>query len=141
MAQYHEVEFERALFPDDVLGWLAATQPDQLANVVKGVSTGSTTAEQGQLLDRLVKVRDTPMENGGGTLNVLPVATLELKTDFTQSARRRHRAVQDLPVLRAGEGRRCGGRLSGPATVAPPKVEGNGLNSGGVEPKTDHAGP
>jgi type I site-specific restriction-modification system R (restriction) subunit len=25
------------------------------------------------------------MENGGGTLNVLPVATLELKTDFTQS--------------------------------------------------------
>jgi type I restriction enzyme R subunit len=90
MAQHNEVEFEnelcrhleahgwlysaddagydreRALFPEDVLGWLEATQPDQLARVVKG-----SAKDESLLLDRLVKVLDTPMENGGGTLNVL----------------------------------------------------------------------
>jgi len=50
---------ERALYPADVLGWLHDTQPDQLAKVIK--TTGpSTTAQQGQLLDRIVKVLDTP---------------------------------------------------------------------------------
>jgi type I restriction enzyme R subunit len=90
MAQHNEVEFEnelcrhleahgwlysaddtgydreRALFSEDVLGWLKATQPDQLARVVKG-----SAKDKSLLLDRLVKVLDTPMENGGGTLNVL----------------------------------------------------------------------
>ena len=58
---------ERALFPEDVFGWLADTQPDELAKVTK---TGSQ-AERNQLLDRLVKVLDAPLESGGGTLNVL----------------------------------------------------------------------
>ncbi|WP_310962436.1 type I restriction endonuclease subunit R [Nocardioides terrisoli] len=58
---------ERALFPADVFGWLADTQPDELAKVVKNGSV----AEEGQVLDRLVKVLDTPLESGGGTLNVL----------------------------------------------------------------------
>jgi type I restriction enzyme R subunit len=58
---------ERALFPDDVFGWLADTQPDELAKVLKR----DTEAERTQLLDRLVKVLDTPLESGGGTLNAL----------------------------------------------------------------------
>ncbi|MBY0290783.1 MAG: DEAD/DEAH box helicase family protein [Mycobacteriaceae bacterium] len=94
MAQHNEIEFEkelaeylaahgwlyspndtgydreRALFPEDVLGWLADTQPEQLEKVVK---TGSSdiVKQQGQLLDRIVKVLDTPLDNGGGTLNLL----------------------------------------------------------------------
>lgn len=61
---------ERALFPEDIFGWLADTQPDELAKVV---STGSTNEGQqrSQVLDRLVKVLETPLESGGGTLNVL----------------------------------------------------------------------
>jgi type I restriction enzyme R subunit len=58
---------ERALFPEDIFAWLEYTQPNELAKVVKN---GSST-ERGQVLDRLVKVLDTPLEAGGGTLNVL----------------------------------------------------------------------
>jgi len=61
---------ERALFPEDVLGWLADTQPEQLAKVVKP-GAGDVAKQQSQLLDRIVKVLDTPLENGGGTLNLL----------------------------------------------------------------------
>ena len=50
---------ERALFPEDVFGWLEDTQPDELAKVVK---PGDARVEQAkareQLLDRLVKVLD-----------------------------------------------------------------------------------
>ena len=60
---------ERALFPEDVLGWLADTQPEQLAKVVK--PGGDVTKQQAQLLDRIVKVLDTPLDNGGGTLQIL----------------------------------------------------------------------
>lgn len=70
---------ERALFPEDVLGWLADTQPEQLAKVVQ--AGGDTAKQESQLLDRIVKVLDTPMENGGGTLNVLrkPIGHLSAK--------------------------------------------------------------
>ncbi|TXH32968.1 MAG: type I restriction endonuclease subunit R [Rhodospirillaceae bacterium] len=61
---------ERALFPEDVLGWLADTQTEQLAKVVKAGS-GDVVKQQSQLLDRIAKVLDTPLDNGGGTLNVL----------------------------------------------------------------------
>ncbi|WP_448222525.1 type I restriction endonuclease subunit R [Gordonia iterans] len=94
MAQHNEIEFEkeiaeylaergwlyssndsgydreRALFPEDVLGWLRDTQPEQVDKVVKPGST-DPSKQEAQLLDRLVKVLDLPMENGGGTLNVL----------------------------------------------------------------------
>jgi type I restriction enzyme R subunit len=58
---------ERALFPDDIFGWLEETQPAELAKVIKN----SSTTERSQVLDRLMKVLDTPLESGGGTLNVL----------------------------------------------------------------------
>lgn len=94
MAQHNEVEFEReiaeylaahgwlysptdagydkerALFPEDVLGWLSDTQPEQLAKVIKP-GAKDVAKQQGQLLDRIVKVLDLPLENGGGTLNLL----------------------------------------------------------------------
>lgn len=61
---------ERALFPDDLRAWLEDTQPDQLAKVVKAGAPGAEK-QWNQLLDRLVKVLDTPMANGGGTLHAL----------------------------------------------------------------------
>lgn len=54
----------RALFPEDVLGWLEETQPQEYA---KAVAAGSTSG----LLDRLVKSLDKPLDAGGGTLAVL----------------------------------------------------------------------
>ncbi|MGV7472234.1 type I restriction endonuclease subunit R [Mycobacterium kansasii] len=60
---------ERALFPEDIFGWLADTQPEQLAKVIK--PGGDTAKQQAQLLDRIVKVLDTPMDSGGGTLSAL----------------------------------------------------------------------
>ncbi|WP_336214718.1 type I restriction endonuclease subunit R [Nonomuraea sp. LPB2021202275-12-8] len=61
---------ERALFPADFFSWLRETQAEQLAKMVKPGSA-DIEKQKSQLLDRLVKVLDTPMENGGGTLNVL----------------------------------------------------------------------
>jgi type I restriction enzyme R subunit len=58
---------ERALLPDDVFGWLADTQSVELAKVLKR----DTQTERAQVLDRLVKVLETPLESGGGTLNML----------------------------------------------------------------------
>jgi type I restriction enzyme R subunit len=71
---------ERTLFPEDILGWLADTQPEQLAKVVKG--GGDVAKQQSQLLDRIVKVLDTPMDNGGGTLNVLRKGFSHLSAKF-----------------------------------------------------------
>ncbi|CAN5296561.1 DEAD/DEAH box helicase family protein [soil metagenome] len=94
MAQHNEIEFEkelcehlaangwlyspndagydreRALFPEDLFRWWEDTQPEQLAKVVKP-GASDIDKQKGLLLDRLVKALDTPMENGGGTLNLL----------------------------------------------------------------------
>ena len=99
---------ERALFPEDVLGWLADTQPDQLAKVVK--PGGDTAKQQSQLLDRITKVLDTPLTNGGGTLNLLrkgfshlsaKFAMCEFRPESTLNAKRNaeHAAVR-LRVMR-----------------------------------------
>jgi type I restriction enzyme R subunit len=71
---------ERALFPEDILGWLADTQPEQLAKVVK--AGGDVAKQQSQVLDRIVKVLDTPLANGGGTLNVLRKGFSHLSAKF-----------------------------------------------------------
>lgn len=60
----------RALFPEDVFGWLEDTQPDELGKVVKP-GAANEAQQRGQLLDRLRKVLDTPHSAGGGTINVL----------------------------------------------------------------------
>jgi len=72
---------ERALFPEDVFAWLAETQPEQLEKVVKR-GAGDIAKQQGQLLDRIVKVLDTPLENGGGTLNLLRKGFSHLAAKF-----------------------------------------------------------
>lgn len=72
---------ERALFGEDVIGWLADTQPEQLAKVVKP-GAGDTAKQQSQLLDRIVKVLDTPLANGGGTLNMLRKGFSHLSAKF-----------------------------------------------------------
>jgi len=108
LADYHEIEFERelcehlaahgwryspndtgydrerALFPDDVIGWLEDTQPDELAKVVKDGGPHEAK-QQVQLLDRLVKVLDSPIANGGGTLNVLRGGFQSAPARFTMS--------------------------------------------------------
>ncbi len=105
MAQHNEIEFEkelaeylaangwlyspndngydreRALFPRDVLGWLADTQPEQLEKVIKPGS-GDIAKQEAQLLDRIVKVLDTPLDNGGGTLNLLRKGFSHLAAKF-----------------------------------------------------------
>ncbi|BBX04634.1 restriction endonuclease subunit R [Mycolicibacterium moriokaense] len=72
---------ERALFPEDVLRWLADTQPEQLAKVVKPGS-GDEAKQRSQLLDRIVKVLDTRLDNGGGTLSVLRKGLSHLAAKF-----------------------------------------------------------
>ena len=150
---------ELALFPEDVFGWLADTQPEQLAKRVKPDLTGEALEKaQRGVLATLVKALGADPKANGGTLSVLrrgfkdlnaqfqmcqfrpntslnettakryaavrlrvmrqvhystqnsnsidlvffvngiPVATAELKTDFTQNDHRRGAAVQAPPA-------------------------------------------
>ncbi|MDP3967206.1 MAG: type I restriction endonuclease [Nocardioides sp.] len=62
----------RALFHEDVFAWLSTTQPEEWAKVVKPtMSVAEQDRAKEQLLDRLVKTLDLPLEAGGGTLAVL----------------------------------------------------------------------
>jgi type I restriction enzyme R subunit len=63
---------ELALFPEDVFAWLEETQPDQLAKLVKpGDTAVSQAAAKKDLLRRLAKALNDPLDNGGGTLTIL----------------------------------------------------------------------
>lgn len=63
---------ELALFPGDVLGWLEDTQPEQLAKLVKpGDTAVSQEAAKKDLVRRLAKSLDGPLDNGGGALSIL----------------------------------------------------------------------
>ncbi|ABH00800.1 type I site-specific modification system restriction subunit (plasmid) [Rhodococcus jostii RHA1] len=90
---------ERALFPEDVAGWLADTQPEQLDKVVKSGSA-DVAKQQDQLLDRIVKILDTPLENGGGTLNLLRKGFSHLSAKFQMCV---FRPESTLNVKRNGE--------------------------------------
>lgn len=68
----HGYDRVRALFPEDVFAWIEQTQPDEWAKVVKPTASDAEKAKaKEQLLDRLVKTLDLPLDSGGGTLNVL----------------------------------------------------------------------
>lgn len=55
----------RALFPEDALAWLRETQPAEWAKVVKPDASPAEQAKaEGQLLDRLVKTLDLPLDAG-----------------------------------------------------------------------------
>jgi type I restriction enzyme R subunit len=79
---------DRALFPPDVFAWLEATQPEQLAKLVKP-DASDASREQGrkQILDRIVQAQTTDTMNGGGTLNVLkaPIGVLNAKVTMFQA--------------------------------------------------------
>ncbi len=63
---------ELALYPEDVRAWLDETQPGQLRKIVNPVENPAAQDKAFmRILERLVKVLDTPLENGGGTLAVL----------------------------------------------------------------------
>jgi type I restriction enzyme R subunit len=63
---------ELALYPEDVLTWLAETQPQEFSKFVKvGDSETSKARAENALVQRLAKSLDLPLVNGGGALNVL----------------------------------------------------------------------
>lgn len=63
---------ELALFPADVLAWLADTQPQEFSKVIKaGDSETAKARAENALVQRLAKSLELPLANGGGALNVL----------------------------------------------------------------------
>lgn len=56
---------ERALFPDDLHGWLEETQPKAYDKALKAAGSWA------KFLDVLTTALDKPLEHGGGTLNIL----------------------------------------------------------------------
>ena len=74
----------RALYPPDLFAWLEETQPEQLAKVVKPESPATEQAHaREQLLDRLVKTLDLPLDQGGGTLTALRQGFKKTPASFT----------------------------------------------------------
>jgi type I restriction enzyme R subunit len=69
-----DAEYDRdlALCSEDVLGWLAESQPDEYAKVVRSADTPEQQkAAQSEFLKRLVKSLDTDPFKNGGTLRIL----------------------------------------------------------------------
>lgn len=61
-----------AVFPDDVFGWLADTQPDELAKRVKPDLVGvDRVAAERSVLETMTKRLDTDLKAAGGTLSLL----------------------------------------------------------------------
>ncbi|OHU93373.1 type I restriction endonuclease subunit R [Mycobacterium talmoniae] len=74
---------ELALFPEDVFGWLADTQPDQLAKRVKPELTGQALAKaQTGVLTTLAKALGADPRANGGTLSVLRRGFKDLNAQF-----------------------------------------------------------
>ena len=71
------------LFPEDVFGWLADTQPEQLAKRVKPDLTGEALAKaQRGVLATLVKALGADPKANGGTLSVLRRGFKDLNAQF-----------------------------------------------------------
>ena len=63
---------ERALFPQDLLGWLRDTDPKNLARIIpEGADDATRERGERRILDRVAKLLGTPESHGGGTLNLL----------------------------------------------------------------------
>ncbi len=74
---------ELALFPEDVLGWLADSQPEQLEKVVRPASTEAEQEHARQkLLRRLRTALDLDPAKNGGVLHVLRNGFSELSAKF-----------------------------------------------------------
>lgn len=67
-----EYDKELALFPDDVIEWLEDTQHSEYQKIVKPTDTPENQKKsKNALLRRLASTLDLPLDNGGGTLNIL----------------------------------------------------------------------
>ncbi|WP_374023212.1 type I restriction endonuclease subunit R [Mycobacterium sp. HNNTM2301] len=74
---------ELALFPEDIFGWLADTQPDQLAKRVKPDLSGDALVKaQTGVLATLVKMLGADPKANGGTLGVLRRGFKDLNAQF-----------------------------------------------------------
>uniref|UniRef100_A0A5Q5CF84 Uncharacterized protein n=1 Tax=Mycobacterium sp. (strain JLS) TaxID=164757 RepID=A0A5Q5CF84_MYCSJ len=74
---------ELALFPADVLGWLADTQPEQLAKRIKPELVGHALEKaQSGVLATLVKALGADPKVNGGTLSVLRRGFKDLNAQF-----------------------------------------------------------
>lgn len=96
MAIHNEIEFERelcahlkasgwnhsassvgydkelAIFPEDVISWLEGTQQKEFEKIVRPTDSAENQLKAKEaLLRRLAASLDAPLENGGGTLNIL----------------------------------------------------------------------
>ncbi|MFZ2178718.1 MAG: DEAD/DEAH box helicase family protein [Rhodococcus sp. (in: high G+C Gram-positive bacteria)] len=108
MAQHNEIEFENeicqhltdhgwrysptdtgydrelALFPEDVLGWLADTQPDQLAKRISPEADPETRKKAAQgLLKRIAQALSADLKADGGTLAVLRRGFKDFNAQFS----------------------------------------------------------
>jgi len=63
---------ELAIYPDDVITWLVETQKIEYEKIVKPTDTPEKQEQSKKLLlRRLAATLDLPLDNGGGTLNIL----------------------------------------------------------------------
>lgn len=63
---------QRALFPEDVLGWLQDTDPESYERIVgPDLTDDARKKAEARILDRLTKVLGQDEAHGGGTLSVL----------------------------------------------------------------------
>ncbi|MEV4900097.1 type I restriction endonuclease [Citricoccus sp. NPDC055426] len=63
---------QRALYPEDLLGWLQDTDPENYAKIVPPNADDATRAKgERRILDRVVKQLEIGETQGGGTLNTL----------------------------------------------------------------------
>jgi type I restriction enzyme, R subunit len=92
---------ESALFPEDVFGWLSATQPDQLAKRVKPDLTGEALerARQG-VLATLVKALGADPKANGGTLSVLRRGFKDLNAQFQMCQFRPNTSLNETTAKR-----------------------------------------
>ncbi|MCV7401286.1 type I restriction endonuclease subunit R [Mycobacterium fragae] len=94
---------ELALFPEDVFGWLAETQPDQLAKRVKPGLMGEALAKaQHGVLNPLVKVLGADPKTNGGTLSVLRRGFKDFNAQFQMCQFRPNTSLNETTATRYG---------------------------------------
>ncbi|MFZ3454211.1 type I restriction endonuclease subunit R [Arthrobacter sp. 7Tela_A1] len=74
---------ERAVVPEDVIGWLQDTQPHELAKVLKSSdSPAERILAENNLINRLCKVLDKPATKEAGMLSVLRTGFKDVAAKF-----------------------------------------------------------
>lgn len=85
---------QRALFPDDVFGWLADTQPDELAKKLKpSMSEQAQVKAKDGILTRLAGVLDKGQAGAGGSLQVLRTGFKDVPASFQMMQKRPEQAI------------------------------------------------